>query len=81
MGKSRLRIWYDRKGDFLEVRATPRTAKGYFRSLGGEVFARVDSRTKKIVGFAIFNLTKRFVKRHAELALPLDMEIRPAAGV
>lgn len=77
----RLRVWYDREADFLELRTTPRPTNGYFQNLGNEVFARIDSRTKKVVGFAIFNLTKRFsAKKHSELPLPFKAKIQTTAA-
>ena len=78
--KGRLRIWYDREADFLELRTTPKPTKGYFQNLGNEVFARIDSKTKKVVGFTVFNLTKHFpLKKHTELPLPLKAEIQTTA--
>jgi uncharacterized protein YuzE len=54
MGK--MRVWYDKEGDFLEV--TFFDAKGYMRDLGDDVFERVDEQGK-VIGFAIFNFSKR----------------------
>jgi len=54
MGK--MRVWYDKEGDFLEV--TFRDAKGYMRDLGDDIFERVDEQGT-VVGFAIFNFSKR----------------------
>ena len=54
MGK--MSIWYDKEGDFLEV--TFRVAKGYMRDLGDDIFERVDEEGK-VIGFAIFNFSKR----------------------
>ncbi|MGE0823146.1 MAG: DUF2283 domain-containing protein [Candidatus Binatia bacterium] len=54
MGK--VRVWYDKEGDFLEV--TFREAKGYLRDLGDDMFERVDEHGQ-ILGFAIFNFSRR----------------------
>jgi uncharacterized protein YuzE len=54
MGK--MRVWYDKEGDFLEV--TFREDKGYMRDLGDDIFERVDEHGK-VIGFAIFNFSKR----------------------
>lgn len=51
-----MRVWYDKEGDFLEV--TFRDAKGYMRALGDDIFERVDEQGA-VVGFAIFNFSKR----------------------
>ncbi len=52
----RIRVWYDKEGDFLEV--IFRDAKGYMRDLGEDIFERVDEQGK-VIGFAIFNFSKR----------------------
>jgi len=54
MGK--MRVWYDREGDFLEI--IFHDAKGYMRDLGDDIFERVDEQGK-VIGFAIFNFSKR----------------------
>ena len=52
---ARLKVWFDEEGDFLEVTFVKR--KGYFRSIGPDIFERVDAKGK-VVGFAIFNFLK-----------------------
>jgi uncharacterized protein YuzE len=54
MGK--MRVWYDKEGDFLEV--TFLDAKGDMRDVGDDVFERVDEQGK-VIGVAIFNFSKR----------------------
>ena len=54
MGK--MKVWYDREGDFLEVIFYD--AKGYMRDLGDDIFERVDEQGK-VIGFAIFNFSRR----------------------
>ena len=68
MGK--LRVWYDKEGDFLEV--TFRDAKGYMRDLGDDIFERVDEQGK-VGGFAIFNFSKRDQK-----AVEIPLELLPS---
>ncbi len=51
----RIRVWFDEEGDFLEVTFAKR--KGSFRSIGPDIFERVDARGK-VIGFAIFNFLK-----------------------
>ena len=56
--KQKLYIHYDPEGDFLEVRfgkATP----SYYEDRGDDVFERHDEKTKKIKGYAFFNVQKR----------------------
>jgi uncharacterized protein YuzE len=54
MGK--VRVWYDKEGDFLEV--TFREGKGHMRDIGDDIFERVDEQGK-VMGFAIFNFSRR----------------------
>ena len=70
-----LHLWYDKEGDFLEFR-TGVTGKGIFLPVGNECFERVDKKTGKVVGFAIFNFNKRFQKQHQELNLPVEMQLK-----
>jgi uncharacterized protein YuzE len=65
MGK--MRVWYDKEGDFLEV--TFREAKGHMRDLGDDIFERVDEQGN-VIGFAIFNFSKR--DQHA-VEVPLEL--------
>jgi uncharacterized protein YuzE len=52
---ARLKVWFDEEGDFLEVSFTKR--KGSFRSIGPDIFERVDAKGN-VIGFAIFNFMK-----------------------
>ena len=65
MGK--MKVWYDREGDFLEV--TFQERKGYMRDLGDDIFERVDEQGK-VIGFSILNFSKRDQKA---VEIPLDM--------
>jgi len=51
-----VRVWFDREGDFLEVRFVE--AEGYFREIAEDVLERVD-KEGNVSGFAIFNVTRR----------------------
>ena len=33
--------------------------EGYFREIGNKYFERIDTKTGEIVGYAVFNFTKR----------------------
>ncbi|MBS3176720.1 hypothetical protein J4457_05810 [Candidatus Woesearchaeota archaeon] len=75
MTKKNLHVWYDKESDFLEFRMR-KTVKGYYKPLGNECFERVDEKTGKVVGLAIFNFTKRFPKTHRELHIPVEMILK-----
>ena len=66
MGK--ISVWYDKEGDFLEV--IFQECKGYMRDLGDDIFERVDEQGN-MVGFAIFNFSKR---NQQVVKVPLDPE-------
>ena len=65
MGK--VKVWYDKEGDFLEV--TFREGKGYMKDIGDDIFERVDE-GGKVIGFAIFNFSKRDQKA---VEVPLEV--------
>jgi uncharacterized protein YuzE len=69
--KKKMRVYYDKEGDFLELMFGP-PRKGIFRPLGDECFERVD-KNNKIIGYAIFNFTKRF-RKTPEMTLPIRIE-------
>lgn len=66
-----MKVWYDREGDYLEVLFED--APATLEELDEDVFER---RTPdgRIVGFAIFNFTKR--EQH-EVVLPLSVTSAP----
>jgi len=63
-----LRVWFDPKGDFLEVNIG-KPKKGFFKNVGDDVFLRVDEKGN-ILGFAVLNATKRLEKVR-EVKLPV----------
>lgn len=70
---ARLKVWFDEEGDFLEVTFAKR--KGLFRSIGPDIFERVDAKGK-VIGFAIFNFLKHDRKT---VEIPLE-EAKLAIG-
>ncbi|MBI4141196.1 hypothetical protein HY485_05155 [Candidatus Woesearchaeota archaeon] len=76
--KDNVKVWYDKKSDFLEI-TTGAPVKAIYRPLGNECFERIDKRTRKIVGLAIFNFTKRFPKQHQELSIPVEIQMKSMA--
>lgn len=53
-----LSIYYDKEGDFLEVRIGKPTI-AYFKDLGNDIFERVDEKTGEVRGISIANFRKR----------------------
>ena len=67
-------LWYDEEGDYLEI-YFGKIKEGYFHEVRDKIFERIDKKTGKIVGYTIFNFTKRKEKFvDMEIALPKEME-------
>lgn len=64
---AKMKVWFDQEGDFLEVTFAERT--GHFQEIGADVYERIDERGR-VVGFAIFNFSKRDRK---PIEVPLEM--------
>ena len=68
MDREALRVWFDPKGDTLEV-GFAKPQKGFFKGAGNDVFVRVDEKGN-VSGFVILNATKRTQKtRQTELPI------------
>jgi len=73
--KNKLHIYYDEEGDFLELRAGKLTPSVY-NDIGNDIFQRIDEKTKKVKGFAIFNFKKRTEKlKSIDVLLPIELKI------
>jgi uncharacterized protein YuzE len=68
MEKKPVKVWFDPEGDLLEVELG-KPKKGFFKDVGDDVFLRVDQKGN-VIGFAIFNATKR-MKKELEVELPI----------
>ena len=56
MAEKKIKIWYDREGDYLEVIFNPQ--KGYFKETENDaVMEKVDSKGN-ILGFSILKVSK-----------------------
>ncbi len=71
MGKE-MKIWFDREADFLEISMSNK--KGFFKDVGDDVFERVDSKGN-VIGFAIFNFTKKTQHKEKKVRLPFKMKL------
>lgn len=54
-------LYYDDDGDVLDM-FIGKPRKAFYREIKDDVFVRIDSKTKKIVGFMVINFRKRFRK-------------------
>lgn len=69
----KIHIWYDEEGDHLEINIK-KSKDTYFNELKKDYFEIIDKKTNKIVGYAIFNFTKRKEKL-IDFNIPLSKEI------
>jgi len=75
--QNQLRIYYDEEGDLLEIRMGNPTP-AYYEEIKDGVFERIDEKTGKIRGFAIFSFRKRMEKRDTiNVPLPVKVELTP----
>lgn len=73
--KSKLDLYYDEEGDFLEI-AVGSSRNGYFQNLGNGVFKRVDKKTKEITGIAIHGFRKRTAGlKQLKVSLPIRVQL------
>ncbi len=73
--KNKLHIYYDKEGDFLELRIGKPTASIY-EGIGNDVFKRIDEKTEEIKGFAIFNFKKRTERlKDIDVSLPVEIKL------
>jgi uncharacterized protein YuzE len=69
-----MHIHYDPEGDYLELRfGKPTTA--YYEYLGDDVFRRRDERTRKVTGYAIFNVQKRKQRKAVDIRVPVPAAV------
>ncbi len=74
--KKTFQIWYDREGDFLEIR-TSIGERGVFESIGNDCFQRIEEKSGDVVGLAIFNFSKQFSDQKA-INIPAEISIKAA---
>lgn len=72
--KEKLCIYYDEEGDFFEFHIGKCGTKGYYNNLGKGIFERIEEKTKKVKGVAIFSFKKRTADQK-ELQIPLLTKI------
>ncbi|MEK6947618.1 MAG: hypothetical protein AABX19_00085 [Nanoarchaeota archaeon] len=72
MKTKKLTLHYDEEGDYLEV-TIGKIRKGYFKKVKNDYFERIDEKTGNVVGYTIFNFTKK--KEFNEIELPITKEM------
>ena len=73
--KKDLYVYYDEKGDFLEIHMGKFTP-GYFRDIDKHVAERIDEKTGNVTGIAILGLRKMTEhSKEMRLKLPVKIEL------
>ena len=72
--KDNLNVYYDQEADYLELRIGKPTPSTFDR-MGNDIFKRIDNKTGKIKGFAIFNFKKR-TQKLKDISIPLPVELK-----
>ena len=69
--KEKMFVHYDAEGDFLEIRFGKPT-ESYYEDTGDDIFKRIDEKTKKVRGYAFFNIKKRQEQQPKDIEIPLS---------
>ena len=73
--KGNVNLYYDGKGDILDV-IVGKPTKSYYEPLGNDVLKRIDEKTGNTVGFMVLNFKKRTKNFNAaNIKLPLNMKL------
>ena len=73
--KSKMNIYYDEEGDFLEIGLDGRR-NGYFVDVGEGISKRIDEKTGKIIGIAILSFRKRTEHlKDIKISLPVKLQM------
>ena len=73
--KEKLNIYYDEEGDFLEIQIGEPTPS-YYEEISDGVFERIDEKTGKIGGFAVFSFRKRIGEnKDINVNLPVKIQL------
>lgn len=75
--KDNLNIYYDEKGDLLEIQIGKPTPS-YYEEINDGIFERIDEKTGKIKGFAVFSFKKR-ISENRDITVPLPVKIQLTA--
>ena len=69
--KEKMFVHYNTEGDFLEIRFGKPT-ESYYEDIGDDIFKRIDEKTKKVRGYAFFNVKKRQEQQPKDIEIPLS---------
>lgn len=73
--KGSLHVYYDEKGDFLEI-SLEKSEKSFCRDIAEGIFERIDENTGNVVGVGILSFKKRTsTQKDIDIKLPLKLAI------
>lgn len=55
--KQKMHLYYDKEGDFLEIRFGEPTESTY-EKIGEDTYERIDKETKEVKGYTVYNVQK-----------------------
>lgn len=58
MKKQKISIWYNEEGDYLEINLK-KSKNTHFNEIKKDFVEIIDEETSKIIGYAVFNFTKK----------------------
>jgi len=73
--KNQIRYYFDKDADVLYFTQRKPSLRDISREIEEGVIARIDPKTKKIIGFTILNFLKRQIKASIRLPLSAEFEI------
>ena len=73
MKSQKISIWYDEEGDYLEINLK-KSKNTHFNEIKKDFAEIIDQKTKKVIGYAVFNFTKRKDKL-LEFSIPISKEL------
>jgi len=76
--KKQIRYFFDKEADILYFTQKKPSSKDLSQEIGEGIIVRVDTITKKIVGFTILNFLKRQKRIQKSIKLPLSAEFEMA---
>ncbi len=75
--KDKMNIYYDDEGDLLEIQIGEPTPS-YYEEISDGVFERIDEKTNKVKGFAVFSFRKRITEKK-DINVPLPVRVHPVS--
>jgi len=73
--KNQIKYFFDKDADVLYFTKREPSAKDVSQEIGEGIIARIDSKSKKVIGFTILNFLKRQLKNSIKLPLTAELEL------